>query len=509
MPGDAFKTGDGERNEKGCPGECTAKHDLSTEELVFAVKQKIEELRDEQRRRVLRIYETEPDLIDKSSGDVFIESIGSIVHLENGDFQHIYNLQAIAARDKMTLPFVRDRRKMFEAIAAQFVKGSRVLNIGAGGDTVPINALKLAGNDVVNTDLSQEAADALSRRTDTPVFAVDLVNLEKVMPAKSVDYMFGNSTLGYIEPNKLKKVVENICSIMKKGGVFTFDLFPHGVYTRVFEGGENQTVVNESEICPVRLLELIRKYGPKDGINAMGVYHNYKSMAVQLALMELLKELFEENGYGAACGFYESVVSKNYQSKILRVASPGNEASLLDPVPGEKPFYNMNEGWDLIVREMDAAAYRLLCLDRRSAALLAKELDIEGEFKELPYIVARYVAENQNPGFLPAEIHAEITKSIHPSIIREAVVPYINGKKVLPLKPLPMAVQVDQVLHKMVMSGQAPFDADVAEAKIDTAYANREFCREGKDSGCAGGAGKRPVMKRNGHKGVKKKKNNR
>jgi len=488
-------------NEKGDVSEIRGENSLSTSDLLTRINENIKSLRDEQRKSVLRVYETEPDLYDKSSGDVFIESVGTILHLENGDFQHLYNREAILARDKMVFPAVRDRRKMFEALAAQFDTGSRVLNIGAGGDTVPINAFKLAGHDVVNTDFSREVTDELSRRTDTPVFAVDLVNLNKVMPEKSVDYLIGNSTLGYLEPNKLKKVVENLCMVMKKGGVFTFDMLPHAIYTRIFEGGESQTVVNESEVDPVKLLDFVRRYGPNHGINAMGRYHNMKSAAIQLAVMDILKDLFESQGFQAGCGYYESNIKEVYQSKILRVWDPAAGDALSELVGGETRYKDLDERWSVLTGKMDKLIYCLICLDRQNAASLAKCFGIEGNPRALPYLVAEHVLDNQNPASLPAEISEEVTKSIHPALIRDAIKPYMGGKKVMLLKPMPMAVQTDQILHKFVMSGQAPFDVDEVEARIDAAYQDPKLAGRLPDRSISKD---RPLIQRNGFKAKKK-----
>ncbi len=472
--------------------------ELATPELVDEIKKNIEELRCEQRGRAMRVLEDEPAMNDKTTGDVFVEKVGTIVHMENGDFQHIYNAHAISARDAMLASSVRDRRKMFEAIGAQFEPGSRVLNIGAGGDTVPINAFKLAGHDVINTDFSQDAVDVLAQRTSAPVFAVDLINLDKVMPGNSVDYLTGNSTLGYVEPNKLKKVVDNLCRVMKKGGVFTFDLNPHPSYSQIFENKDQQTVVNESETDPVKLLEFVQKYGPVHGMNAMGVHQFYRSEAIMLAVIDKLRELFEAKGFMVSTGIYSSNIKDYLRSHILRVEREGNEKSVLVPVNGEVPYADAEEVWDVLCEEDDIKAFfRLFCIDRQNAALLAREFGLSGDNKALPYIVSEHVARNQGKEKLPKEIRDDVVGSIHPALIRDAIQPYLDGEKIRTPRPLSGAVQTDQIMHKFFLSGQSDYTREQIEFIIDREYAKEH------DSKSSAKAGK-PIMKSSGFKGKKK-----
>lgn len=435
-------------------------------ELMTEVEQRIKDLRTEQRQQVKKVLQEVPPLGSNYTGDVFVESLGTILKVRDGDYQHVYDAQAINARDVRLKALEPERSAFFDKIGAQFDNGSRVLNIGAGGDITSIQSYERAGHEVLSTDMAQDAVNILKDRTATPAFAVDLENLTKVLPANSMDIVVGNSTLAYVDPNKMRAIVENLVNVMKKGAVFSFDLYPHASYFHIENYNEKQTVINESDVDPVKLLEFIKKFGVDDGINAMAYYQAYRELAVQLAVMSILKDLFEEQGMKCSLGVYESENDKEL-FKTLRVSADGTE--LLRPVNNESIYGSVSDIWDELASK-GVQPYLFTCIDRVNAKLLADQLGLQGGKRELPWIVAEFVNSNQHPSDLPEAICQKVITGLNPKMVKQKIADYIDGKEFKTPASLPFSTQIDQVLHKFLLTGESTLSLEMAEMKIDEAY---------------------------------------
>ena len=434
-------------------------------------------LRDKLQKEAKNTLPRIPQMGGPVSGKIYIESVGSIVEFDNyGNCEFLYTPETIPLRSRGLDESEKARDKVFSEISKQFPENSRILNVGAGGDaTIPI-CMEESGHEVISTDLSQATVDILAKNIKSPVFACDLFYLDEVLPSNSVDFFLGNSTLGYVDPNKIRKVVENICNIMKYGGVFTFDLTPHPVYFQAQEIKEKQTVVNESDVDPTKLIEFVSKYGVLTGINAMAYFSFYRGMYTNIAMLLLIKEIFEAHGLSCR-GSYQSLthesggtqtqyslrVSKDYP-EILNFIE--NEYEINDESPEEVEI-DVNKIW-----------YRLAMIDRTNGEILARKFGIHKNTKDDPWIVAHYINDNQTPGSLSAEIKNEVLHEINPLTLVEKLRPFLHGKEIPKPSPLPIEVIVDQTLHKMIIDGTTDLSGDEADSRIDSLYREQELKKQ-------------------------------
>jgi hypothetical protein len=328
--------------------------------------------------------------------------------------------------------------------------------------------MQQAGHEVLSTDFGQSTVDALRARIDHPVFACDLAHLDSVLP-EAVDVVIGNSTLAYIDPKKLGRVVQNVAGAMRVGGVFTFDLAPHPSYFIIANGKTKRQIANESGADPAKLLEFIRRYGRQDGINAMAVFTYYQTLSVNMAMVQTLRELFERSGLRAIGGMLHLQNEHGGHETCLTLRVSREPSSLLDRVAGEQDL----PSWP-IAEEPAAiqAAFRLELVDRASGEELARALGIHEDRRQDPWLVAAYVMQNQRARDLPSALREEILNEIAPSIYATRIKPYVDGTQVfVPPPPLPFLLQQDQVIHKMVITGVGGLDMDLADLRIDQLYA--------------------------------------
>jgi len=425
--------------------------DLGLEELMRQILANIQNLRGELRNKVQEVMAYLPDINSKFTGDAYVENVGSIVHFERGNYNFFYEPTAITMRDDHLRQQQADRRKFFGRLASQFGANSRILNIGAGGDVDLIQEMQGAGHEIISTDFSQSTVNVLKNRTDTPVFAGDLIHLDTIVPAKAVDFFVGNSTLGYVEPAKVKKVVENIVKSMIHGGVFSFDLSPHPFYFDLIVERDEQTVLNQSAPDPAKLLELVEKYGVQNGINAMALHWNFRTKSVQIAVLQLLRNLFEEKGLKCVTGVQTLRENMGHyvDSYTLRVSKDADE--ILNPVEGEHIFQNADEEWTRITSNTDRLGFLLNYIDREQGQKLAKAFGIQTTDKLAPWKAAGFAYNNMDPAKLPTEIGEEVRGMIHLDYVLEKILPFVDGAKPPQIKPLSHKTMLDQSTHSRVL----------------------------------------------------------
>lgn len=441
--------------------------DSSLEDLVIEIEKNINILRLKLRQKAQRIIPKIPLPQEVVTGNLYVESVGSIVDFDDtGKFEFLYTPETLPMRDRGLDVTKEARTVIFDSIGKEFPQNSRILNIGAGGDITPIQSMENQGHEILSTDMAQNTIDVLRERVKSPVFACDLQYLDEVLPPESIDFMLGNSTLGYVDPAKLSKVIENLSSIIKHGAVFTFDLAPNPVYFKLQDENKKQTVVNESEVDPMKLLEFIKKYGAENGINAMAYYSFYRAKRTNIAVIHLIKELFEKEGL--ACNQSSMQFSSeggSMQDKlILRVSK--DFPQILDLSESEKKL-EINLENEVLVSNL---FYRLACVDRISGSKLAKELCIETNKRDNPWNVIEYIHEHLRPQNLHPNIIDEVLKDISPAVLIEKIRPYLYGEPIPNKEPLSRAVMLDQILHKMIIDQTANFDYEKAAFRVDAQY---------------------------------------
>jgi len=451
--------------------------------FLNATLKKISELRERLRSSAETTMDALPVGRSGFTGDAYVDAVGTVVHFEGGNPEIFYTPDALKMRDLVLSRQAAAREKFFNAVAAQLPAGSRVLNIGAGGDVTPIRSMRKAGHEVISTDLAENTVQALRSRIDAPAFACDLVNLAEILP-EPVDFAFGNSTLAYIEPAKFKKVTQNVFHSVASGAIFTFDLAPHGSWFNIAEEKTQQTVANESDADPRRLLEYIKKHGVKNGINAMACFSFFRTLAVNLAMVSVLKEVFE--GYGGRCVtgalYYADERGSLFNCLTLRVSKGFDD--LLSPVEGETLFSDASKYLSGEINDAKKVpGFILRFIDRDIGEALARAVGIHRDRRSDPWLVAEYVVENQDSAVLPDSIKSEVVGSIDPVRLAEKILPYAKGeKKFVPPRPLSPLIAADQILHKFVISGELALSHEEADARIDLEYArNEENLREKAD----------------------------
>lgn len=462
---------DHDRTAGPAPEHMTEQGRKTLDEFVAEIRKNIETLRNQQRSEVRHVFPSLPDQESHFTGEAFVDSVGTVVNFINGQADFFYTPEAIPMR-KNTLDFFRvSRRKFFDSVAGQIPDHSRVLNIGAGGDVDPVKCFHNAGHEIISTDMAENTLRALQSEVASPAFACDLANLDQVLLQGSVDVIIGNSTLGYLDPAKVSKIIENLSRAMKHGGVFSFDLAPHPRYFAILAGKREQTVLNESSPDPYELLDLIERYGVEDGLNAMAYYSHYKTLAVNMAVVELIKKEFEKNGMSCATGAVRLTEENDIGLSSLTLRVSKDRPELLQPVEGEDlygdPLFQLRD-------EANGAAppgFIMASLDRKSGPMLAKKFAIPCDARRAPWAVARYIAEHQNANALPQSLKNQVLDSLDPRVYAASIVPYLLGKEFERPKALPRHVALDQTFHKMIILGDSYVSPEVADAKIDAAYA--------------------------------------
>lgn len=441
--------------------------------FLAEIQQKIGDLRSHMRGQIQTVMPSLPAPESRFNGEAFVDTVGTVVKFRNGGSDFFYTPHATMMRGPSLERLAQPRRKFFDAVAEQIPGHSRVLNIGAGGDVTPIESFRNAGHEIISTDMAEDTMRMLRSRTGMPTFACDLTNIDTVLDPDSVDVIIGNSTLGYLDPAKMKHVIGNLCHIMKHGGVFSFDLTPHPHYFELLEDKKQQTIVNNSAADPYKLLDFIKQFGTRDGINAMAYFSHYRNVAVNLATLDLLKNEFESRGMTCATGTQQFVGEEGMKTPCLTLRVSKDMPGLLQPAEGETLYDDPLE--QLHQESNEGKPYFLLGpVDRTSGEILAKELKIHRDRKSDPWLVAHYIAQHQHAASLPPSIKNSVIEGMNPHVYVEGLRPYIEGKEFVPPRPVPDHLAADQVFHKLVIHGEAPFGPDEADRRIDMAYATQE-----------------------------------
>ena len=448
-------------------------HETPLDTLLNVVDEKINDLRNKLRDQADKVIDEMPPMGKPISGNIFVESIGSILEFDqNGNFEYTYTPDSLTLRAPGLFNSDEDRERVFNDIAQQFPENSRILNIGAGGDSIPPVCMDNFGHEVICTDFAQNTIEVLAQGINTPVFACDLVYLNDILPDNSIDFIIGNSTLGYVDPKKLRLVLGKIASVMRLGGVFTFDLAPNHVYYRMQDPKKRQTVANESEVDPTKLIAFVNKYGKFNAINAMAIYSYYRTYYTNVAVILLIKEIFEELGLSCRTSYQQITQDGGGRMTqfILRVSK--DYPDILNLVENEN---ELSEITDVNISEDDTKlGYRLTLIDRQNGEILARKFGIHTTKEADPWSVVHYINDHLWTNPLPPEIREEVLHEIDPQILYEKMRPIIYGEDIPEQIPLPLEIIADQVTHKIVITGANPMSPEEADIKISQIYEDSE-----------------------------------
>ncbi|HTR52431.1 MAG TPA: class I SAM-dependent methyltransferase [Kofleriaceae bacterium] len=431
------------------------------------VQHRIVALRAELREQTSQARRTLADAY-KLSGDVFVDEVGTIVRVVNGEGEFFYTPDAARMRGPMLEQLAESRKDLYGRIGSQFRPNSRVLVIGSGSDVDAIRSLAACGHDVIATDFAEVVVDALRHRVDVPAFACDLLYLDRILP-EPVDYIVGNSVLGYLDPAKCRRIVSNLWTASTAGGVFTFDQTPHPGYFEIAEQHEEQLLVNPSAADPRKLTEYVKRLGPAKGIAAMAVYAFNRSRAINFATISIVSEMFRGHGARTSTGEYELVTKTGAinPDPILRIAR--SHDALLEPVEGEERFETVEAA--LRARRDEKPWLALVYVDRGAAEPLARALGIHTTAREDAWGVMHYVAEHPPTNDDIAAVRDSVLAELDPVRAATRIIAAIDGAGYVPPRPMRKAVAADQTIHKGVAVGDIPADQEQADLGIDRAYA--------------------------------------
>ncbi|MDA3789812.1 MAG: class I SAM-dependent methyltransferase [Desulfobacula sp.] len=446
--------------------------DIPFEELLEIINEKIPPLREKLRAQADRVIPEIP-IKETVTGNLFVESVGSIIEFEKtGNFEYTYTQHSLRLRAPSLIREKESREKIFNNISQQLPAKSRLLNIGAGGDTVLPLCMESAGHEIISTDYAQETIDVLAKQINSPTFACDLIYIDEILPENSIDFILGNSTLGYVDPRKLRQVISKLSGIMRHGGIFTFDLVPNSIYYQIQAPQKRQTVANGSDVDPTKLIEFVDKYGKFNGINAMAIYSYYRAHYTNAAIVFILKDLFEEAGL--SCNISLQQFSQNeggiMTQFLLRVSK--DYPDILNFIKDEHELTNIV---DVTLSKDDKKLwYRLALVDRQNGEILARKFGIHKNKREDPWNVAHYINEHLWKNDLPSEIKEKVLYDIDPQILYDKIKPFVDSETLPEETPLPWEILLDQITHKVVIDGSHPMSFEEADAKIDQAYEEAE-----------------------------------
>ncbi len=452
--------------------------DMSIEKLLEMINDRIPTLRNKLRKQADRIIPEIP-IKERISGNLFVEAVGSIVEFdETGNFEFTYTPHSLNLRAPSLIRAKESRKRIFSDISQQFPANSRLLNIGAGGDTVLPQCMESAGHEIISTDYGQDTINVLAEQINSPVFACDLIHIDEILPENSIDFILGNSTLGYVDPRKLRQVISKLVGVMRFGGVFTFDLAPNPIYFLMQDDHKRQTVANESDVDPTKLIEFVDNYGKFNGINAMAIYSYYRASYTNAAVVFILRDLFEEAGLSCTISYQrfpqtEGGITTQF---ILRVSN--NYPDLLNFIENE---YELTNIVDATVSGDDKKLwYRLALVDRKNGEILARKFGIHKNIKEDPWNVAQYIHDHLWKNDLSPGIKEQVLNDIDPQILYDKIKPYVDSETFPEVVPLPWEILFDQITHKVVIDGSHPMSFSEADVKIDQVYeeAYRKQCRK-------------------------------
>jgi hypothetical protein len=431
---------------------------------MAAVHERLAALRSDLEASAPTVLETIAEAPSDLTGDAYVRSVGTTVQLRHGKADYLYEPEGLHIRDRGLAASSSGRDELFDAIAAQCPPGSRVLNVGAGGDAALVQRFGRAGHEIVSTDFAENTVTALAARIASPAFACDLVHLDRALP-EPVDMIVGNSVMGYLDPSKVDRVVRVLHGLMARGAVFTFDLTPHPSYFDLVEEKKRETCINAGGADPSKLLELVRRYGAKHGLGAMAYYVACRNLSAKLALVSLLRARFASLGARCASG---AIMVKRLASLTLRVSTSFD--AILEAVPRETPYDDADAYVADFIQRAPPPRFDLRYIDRGVGEALARALNIHRSTREDPWLVAEHVARAQDAAGLPAEVRDAIVAETMPSRYVARIEPYVAGKAMPEREPLPKAIAFDQVCHCWVLDRALPIDMREADRRIDAMY---------------------------------------
>ena len=402
------------------------------------------------------------------TGDVYVESIGTIAHIANGTGEFFYTPETEIMRGPVLKQLAVPRRELFAKIGKQLKPKSRILMAGAGSDTDSIEALLNEGHEVIATDFAEDVVAALRRRVSVPAFACDLIYLDRVLP-EPVDYIFANSVLGYLDPSKAKRVISNLWNGCSRGGVFTFDQTPNPHYFDIAEARTEEVLVNPSGADPRLLTAYVRRLGTAGGIAAMALHTYHRSRAINFAMMTVIADQFRAHGARTVLGDFTLHVPGNGQhpDPILRVAK--GDDGLLQAVEGEERFQSPEEA---LLADREAKPHlQLVYVDRGAAVPLAEALGIHSDARQDAWEVMRYVAQHDLTEKDLKEQRDMVLAELDLSLASQRIRAVIDSGVFVPAKRLRKALMADQTIHKGVALGNMPQSMEQADEQIDRVYA--------------------------------------
>lgn len=418
-----------------------------------------------------RLAASHPNVIESVSGsegrtgEFFVRELGAVVNLDHGRLEHVYDGQGAAMRERALSRQAAAREAYFARLFESFPAGVSVLNIGAGTDTALIRSVLSRTDQLLSTELD-DAVVRLLQHEGFRAVAFDLSHLVEVLP-EPVDFIVGNSVLGYADPTRIRAIVSQLAKSLRAGAIFTFDLAPHGKYFRIADGITQQTVANDSSLSPLVLLDFVRRLGARTGIDAWAHYSWARKRATDYAVVRALAGLFEEEGCHTRLFHALAPAGGLASSHVLRVAREPH-APVLKPSAEEVP---MND--DEIVRTLaEPKVFEpLLFIDRDTGMKLAGALGLRVDWRASAWDVAGYVAKHQDCTRLSAaELHSNIEAlaiGVRVSRIADAV----RAGVLPPCRPIDKLLAVDQTSHKLVLANEMPISEEMADERLDELYA--------------------------------------
>lgn len=430
-----------------------------------------------------RLAASHPNVIESvddgegRSGEFFVRQLGAVVNFDHGRVEHVYNVHAAAMRERSVGDQAPAREAHFARLFASFPVGASVLNIGAGKDTALIRAVLTRSDQLLSMDMD-DAVAGLLRREGYRAVAFDLSHLVDVLP-EPVDFIVGNSVLGYADPTRLRTIVSQLAKRFRVGAVFTFDLAPQGKYFRIADNITQQTVANDSSLSPRVLLDFVRRLGVQTGIDAWAHFSWARAVATDYAVVRAIAGLFEEEGcHTRLC----HVMAEGLASSFVLRVSREPHAAVLEPSTDEEPANDDTMGRALARQKV----FELLrFIDRDTGMKLASALGLRVDWRASAWDVAEYVARHQDCTRLSAdqvrsnierlEIGARVTRIA--DALRTGVVP--------PFRPIDKLLALDQTTHKLVLTNELPMSVEIADARLDELYERaqeRERAERAKDA---------------------------
>lgn len=351
--------------------------------------------------------------------------------------------------------------------------GKQVLNVGAGGDTQPIRSLHACNIEVVSSDYAESTVSELKRRIEHPVFACDLIHINELLPENSFDYIIGNSVLAYVELRKIPTVVSNIVNIMKTGGIFTFDMTPHPDIYSVISKRSEATILNESSPDPADLLDLFAEFGVQDGLNLFPYFNHIRSLSGQIAFLHLLKETFES--YGCSVQLTRSTLDDDGPLLIIYIMQVSLNNNPVQPIlDGSTPVsLNSSTVWQ---EDKLRPSHPIEYIDRHWASKLNKAMSTTLSIPEL----FLHIAHSQDSSLAKEEHIQNLSQKFSPSLIVEELRPYLEGRRVMPLRKPSSGRLFEQAAWRSFFHERPPFGSLSEEQMISVIEGKYEEERRNK-----------------------------